>query len=231
MAWPRRRESNDDLDALFHRRPVAELGELQSCLGTTCRATVFRALRKAGYLTSYSHAGRFYTLRSIPRFDLNGLWSHGDAHFSLYGTLRETILCLTQKAPGGYTHEELQAILGLRTHNTLRSLVEANLLVRERIVGSFLYLAGDQERATAQLQERARAAIPDVITRPAPLDNARTVAVLVAVIHAPGDDASAIADRLRAEGVDVSDEQVEAVFACYELEKKTAPSRSRRSRR
>jgi hypothetical protein len=216
---------------LFRHKPVAELGELQSYLGTRSRATVFRVLRWAGYLASYSHAGRFYTLRSIPLFDVNGLWAHGDARFSQHGTLRETILYLIGKAPAGYTHEELEAVLGLRTHDTLRGLVEANLLVRDRLAGSYCYLVGDQERAAAQRQERVGAADPDVVTRPAPLDPARTVAVLVAVIHAPGDDANAIAGRLRADGVDVTDLQVQAVFDRYDLEKKTAPSRSRRSRR
>jgi hypothetical protein len=55
--------------------------------------------------------------------------------------------------------------------------------------------------------------------------------VLVAVIQAPKDDAHAIAARLRATGLAVSDEQVEVVFAQYGLEKKTARSRSTRSRR
>jgi len=63
------------------------------------------------------------------------------------------------------------------------------------------------------------------------LDLPRVVEVLVAVIHAPQDDATTIAARLRAGGVAVTDAQVEAVLAQYPLQKKTAPSRSPRSRR
>lgn len=231
MAWHRREEALHDLEAFLRRHQVADLGELGSCLGTRSRSTVFRALRKIGYLTSYSHAGGYYTLRYVPQFDGNGLWLHGDVGFSKYGTLRETIVALVRHASGGYTHEELEALVALRTHDTLRSLVQADLLARERVAGAFVYLDGEPERASAQLQERSRAASSDVVTRPGPLDPARTVAVLVAVIHSPADDAGAVARRLRSQGVEVTDEQVEAVFDCYELQKKTAPSRSRRSRR
>lgn len=231
MGWQRREEALHDLEAYFRRQPVADLGELRSCLGTRSRSTVFRALRKIGHLASYSHAGGYYTLRYIPEFDGNGLWFHGDVRFSKYGTLRETILALVHNASGGYTHEELEALVALRTHDTLRSLVQADRLARERVAGAFVYLDRDPGWASAQLQERSRAASPDAVTRPGPLDPARTVAVLVAVIHSPVDDAGAIARRLRSQEVEVTDEQVEAVFDCYELQKKTAPSRSRRSRR
>lgn len=64
------------------------------------------------------------------------------------------------------------------------------------------------------------------------LDPTHVIDVLVAVIHAPKDDARIIATRLRAGGIAIADEQVEAVFERYELGgKKTVRSRSRRSRR
>lgn len=44
-------------------------------------------MKELGYLTSYSHRGRFYTLREIARFDANGLWSHDLAWFSRHGAL------------------------------------------------------------------------------------------------------------------------------------------------
>ncbi len=40
-----------------------------SPLGTQVDMTVFRKLTPLGYLTSYSHRGGYYTLKSIPRFD------------------------------------------------------------------------------------------------------------------------------------------------------------------
>jgi hypothetical protein len=35
--------------------------------------TVFRRLRKIEYVSSYTHAGRYYTLYDIARFDSDGM--------------------------------------------------------------------------------------------------------------------------------------------------------------
>lgn len=223
------------LEKLFRRRPVVPLHALQRALGRSTR-TVFRVLDRLGYLSSYSHAGAYYTLRAIPQFDAHGLWFHGEVRFSKHGTLRATVVVLVCEAPAGYQHEELEAILGLRVHDTLRSLVEARALGRERVAAVYVYLAPDAERAAAQLEARrrlAQAPPPRVAAAapPAALDLSRVVEVLVAVIHAPKDEAATIAARLRAGGVAVTDEQVTAVFAQYALQKKTARSRSPRSRR
>jgi len=92
---------------------------IQRVLGTTSRTTVFRVLSEAGYLTSYSYAGRYYTLKEIPQFDTQGLWSYGEALFSKYGTLRATIVRFVQDAAAGQTHGELRERLRLRVHDTL----------------------------------------------------------------------------------------------------------------
>ena len=63
------------LEDLYRSQPVAVLDDLREALDThgTCvshsRTTIFRILSTAGYLTSYSHAGRYYTLKRIPKFD------------------------------------------------------------------------------------------------------------------------------------------------------------------
>lgn len=218
---------------LFRRKPVATLPELQRSLGSSAR-TALRALSRMGYLTSYSHAGRYYTLSHIPAFDATGLWLHGEICFSRHRTLRATVVVLVERSSAGHTHEELQALLRLRVHDTLRSLVADKALSRERATGVYVYLHPDGEVAGAQMARRRElAARSTPLPRPpaAHLDPVHVIDVLVAVIHAPKDDARAIAAGLRAAGLAVSDEQVEAVFAQYELEKKTARSRSARSRR
>jgi len=228
------------LQKLFGRKPALRLQEMQRAVRTSGR-TVFRLLAPLGYLSSYSHAGKYYTLVDIPTFDERGLWFHGEARFSKHGTLRKTVVVLVTEAPAGYTHEELAIILGLRVHDTLRSLVEANEIGRVRIDVVYLYVAADPDTASVQLSQReaiTTAAAPEREPQapsggPVPeLDLARVVDVLVAVIHAPRDDARTIAARLRAVGLLVTDEQVEAVFEQYGLPgKKTARSRSRRSQR
>src|SRR5206468_1608883 len=73
---------------LFRTRPVALLSDLRKALQTPSRTTVFRVLSSVGYLASYSHAGRYYTLKRIPQFDPRGLWHYRQIGFSSQRTLR-----------------------------------------------------------------------------------------------------------------------------------------------
>ena len=214
------------LDALFRRTPVVDLDALFRALQTRSRTSVFRALRPLGYLTSYSHTGRYYTLRRIPRFDPNGLWWHGDIGFSAQGTLRRTLTHLVDTSPAGHSQEELRTLVRLRVHNTLRLLAHAGALVRKPWHEAFIYLSARPEVADAQWQRRQEQAAPTALV----LDAAEVIDVLVHLLQHPDDDPGAIARRLRAAGHRVPVEQIEAVFARYDIKKKV-PATSRRSRR
>lgn len=218
------------LRARFEKHPVADLASLRRTLHAS-RRTVFRALKKVGYHSSYSHAGGYYTLASVPSFDAQGVWFCQDVGFSVHGTLRATIEVLVKKAPAGHTHEELQVILRLRVHDTLRSLVEGSLIAREPVQSVYVYVSPLPDTAQAQLARRRALEVKPAGPPAPPLDAARVIDVLLAVIHAPRANARRIAADLRARGLGVTDAQVEDVFARYELGKKTASSRSRRSRR
>jgi len=61
---------------LYRTKQVALLDDLREALHTQSRTTIFRVLSAADYLTSYSHAGRYYTLKRIPKFDSHGSSSH-----------------------------------------------------------------------------------------------------------------------------------------------------------
>lgn len=224
----------DALEALrvwFQKHPVADLASLRRTLRTSGR-TVFRALKKVGYHSSYSHAGGYYTLVGIPSFDSRGIWLCQDVGFSVHGTLRATIELLVKEAPAGHTHEELQAVLRLRVHDTLRSLVEGGRIAREQVQSLYVYVSPVPRAARAQLARRRALEVPPAGPPSAPpLDSARVIDVLLAVIHGPRASARKIATDLRARGLGVTDAQVEDLFARYGLGKKTARSRSRRSRR
>lgn len=212
------------LEKLFGRKPVALLEELCAALGTASRTSIFRILSAVGYRTSFSHAGRYYTLKDIPKFDPQGLWFYQRIGFSVHGTLRATLVRLIAQAPAGQTHEELQARLGLRVHDTLRSLVGSQSIGRQRYQDAYLYLSANPEKATAQLAKRRevapRVVAPDSLPR---LDPSTIIDILVQVLRHPKEDARAIAARLAT----VSAEQVEAIMGSYGLQKKTARSRWR----
>ena len=68
-----------------------------------CHMTVFRALKKSGYHTSYNHNAGYYTLAGLPQFDDWGLWAYRDVRFSRAGTLLETLVALVTQATAGLT--------------------------------------------------------------------------------------------------------------------------------
>jgi hypothetical protein len=216
------------LEQLFRRKRAALLSELRSALGTRSRTTVFRILKAAGYFTSYSHAGRYYTLRRIPKFDRWGLWVWREVGFSSHGTLRATSVFLIEQSAAGQTHEELEQRLGLRLYDTLRSLVEAGAIARERFENVYLYLSADPKKAAAQIVARRELQV----RAPAlalPIDPLLVIDILVQVLHHAREDAASIAGRLRAAGRAVTVGQVDRVFHTYGVKKTAARSRSHRS--
>ena len=209
------------LDELYRTKRVALLDDLREALHTQSRTTIFRVLSAAGYQTSYTHAGRYYTLKRIPKFDSHGIWLHRDIGFSLHGTLRATVIHIVEKSPAGQTHSELQDVLQLRVHDTLRLLIQDHALTRKQFQDAYLYLSSKPKRASAQWAQRQQLASTAV---PAEMEPPWVIDVLVDVIRHPSDDAGAVSRRLRALGQSVTAEQVEAVFTRYDL-KKTAHSR------
>jgi hypothetical protein len=215
------------LRKLFRTKPVVVLNDLRRALGTRSRTTIFRVLLSVGYRSSYSHAGRYYTLKDTPKFDSQGIWLYRDVGFSSHGTLRDTVIYLVEQSPEGQTHDELQELLQLRVHDTLRLLVDAQALRRERFQDVYVYLSAKPKVASAQWTRRQQRVDAAPSTAKAKLEPSRIIEVLVDVIGNPQDDAGAIARRLGASGHHVTIEQVEAIFTRYEL-KKTVRSRSRR---
>lgn len=211
------------LNELFRRKRAALLDDLRETLGTASRTTIFRILKTVGYFTSYSHAGRFYTLRGIPEFDRLGLWSWRGIGFSSHGTLRATLVFLIDQSEAGKTHEEFQSLLGLRVHDTLRSLAQEGTVTRERFEHVYIYLSSDTKKAATQVAARRKlhALRP---AAPVPTDPLLVIDVLVEAIRHPREDAAGIARRLRAGGRIVTPKQVEDVFHAYSV-KKTARSR------
>src|ERR1700716_1042124 len=76
------------LRTYLHRHTIGDLPALKHALGSSSDLTVFRKLKALGYLSSYTHRGRFYTVRTIARFDEHGLWSHEAVWFSRRNSFR-----------------------------------------------------------------------------------------------------------------------------------------------
>lgn len=213
------------LHKLFRRTPVVELNTLFETLQTRSRMSVFRRMKEAGYLSSYTHAGRFYTLSKVPQFDAFGLWRHRDVGFSRAGTLKATVVEAVDQSPAGRTHAELQELLRVRVFNTLLELVRAEKVRREAIASrGALYVSADKTRASEQLERRLKAGATTTAST-------LVIEVLLDLLHGATEARPVeVAQRLNTRGLSITVSQVREVFERYKLGEKKG-SRSPRSPR
>ena len=142
------------LREFFNKQKVATIDQLRAALGGPARCTVFRKLGELEYLSSYSHRGKYYTLKSIARFTARGLWRFRSARFSRFGNLLDTAEAFVQRSEAGYGAGELKEMLGVKTKHALTQLVRDGRLQREKIATAYIYFSPDS--STARRQRRAR---------------------------------------------------------------------------
>lgn len=143
---------SDELRAFLLRNKIATLDELKQSLGTPVDVTVFRKLKLLDYLTSYSHRGRYYTLREIATFDENGLWSQAEAWFSRFGTLLATAEAFVTRSLRGYFADELAPLLHVEVQDALHQLTLQHRLARQVVSGRYLYTAAEPTIQRRQLR-------------------------------------------------------------------------------
>ena len=215
MTQPR---SADTLRDLFAAETVVDLPRIQVALGGASSMTAFRYLRQIPYRRSYNHNGRYYCLHEPSRYDRLGLWSVGDVHFSVDGSLAKTVRRLVSAMEAGATHRELQERVRVRVHNALLTLLRRGEIARERLAQLYVYLHPDADIRAEQIQRRgamldaektvrAETALPDEIV----------IQVLLTLLHHPGAKAAQVVRYLRGHSPPVTMAQVEAVFARYDL--------------
>lgn len=160
------RNSNVSLDrlrGLFAKQSIATMDQLKKTVGTVAELTVYRKLRELDYCASYSHRGRFYTLRELAEFDENGLWWIRSIGFSSRGTLVATAEGLVDASEAGYAVEELDAIVRVGSKDVLPKLVREKRLRRTRIGNRNVYFSHKRSVRSQQIaSRRVREAQPSV---------------------------------------------------------------------
>jgi hypothetical protein len=212
-----RKSALEDLTRLLSSQKVVEMAALQEALGGVVPMTVFRWLRKVSYRSSYNHNGRYYTLYDPARFDRWGLWSYGDVHFSIDGTLKATVKRLTEESKGGYTQRELQELLRARVQTFVHDWVRTGDLARERIDGVYVYLHPEQEVRASQLECRRERTAAAKGEEEVEIADHVVIQVLLVLIHHPGSRPADVERRLRGQSPPIPAGQVRAVFARYAL--------------
>ena len=74
------RPSAPQISALFRKTPVMLMSDLERAVRGRSRRSLFRDLTSLGYLSSYTHTGRYYTLGSVPDFDGSRRPPEGNFH-------------------------------------------------------------------------------------------------------------------------------------------------------
>lgn len=131
--------ASDQLLIDFQQRKIMTLDELKCLLHTQCRRTVMRKLTPLGYISSYSHSGRYYSLQRLASYSQYGIWSYQSALFSQYGTLKHTLVALIDQSPQGYTAAELKHIVQVKVADALLALVTTKMILREKVSGGYTY--------------------------------------------------------------------------------------------
>ena len=201
------------------------MSDLCEVIGSSSRMTVFRRLRELEYISSYTHAGRYYTLYDIARFDSDGIWFYDDIGFSQNGSLKNTVTYLVHNGDAGKFHSDLERQLRVRVHNVLLDLVQSKQIKRIKFQGQYFYLSTDKARSTEQIEQRDKLSmqarrIPVFISEPIVIE------ILAEVIrqskrHPRADQ---VASALAMRGLPIAENDVMTVFDHYDIEKKIPDS-------
>lgn len=207
------------LDRLFKRSPVCDLSLLAQTLQTDSRMSIFRRLSEIGYFSSYTHAGKFYTLAHIPQFDGNGLWMYQSIGFSTEGTLKSTLVKLIRESSSGYFHIELNKLLGVKVQNTLLKLLREGYVHREYFNERYLYVSTDAVKYEEQMSHRSME-YAEVKKGIDSLADAIVIEILIEAIHAASVNVTPllVSRRLTARGFPIGPEQVSQVFTHYGID-------------
>lgn len=125
----------------FKDKKIVTIDEFKNILKTQCRMTIFRRLSSLGYISSYSHRGKYYSLKRIARYNKYGIWVYQSVLFSKKGTLKKTLEYLIENSKQGYGASELNNILKVKVEDTLLSLVKNKHIIRMKISGIYIYFS------------------------------------------------------------------------------------------
>jgi hypothetical protein len=216
-------KSKQQLVSLFADQPCWMIEPLAAAIGYAV-PSVRRFLAEIGYFSSFTHNGKWYTLKDIPRFNHEGLWFCETIGFSRSGSLTQTIVHLADRSQAGLTAEQIGQKLRSRCHSVLVHLVRIGQLQRHKIGRSHVYLSTNPSISTLQQQ-----LIDQRQLSLAPLAAEIAVLVLVEAIRYPNRSYAQLAQTIkRSRGVAIETAQIETLFAAHGLKKnrRTGASRS-----
>ena len=214
------------LQKLFRRRTCWMLAELAHALGYAL-ISVRRFLNQIGYFRSYTHNGKWYTLREVPHFNHDGLWHHKDIGFSKQGSLTATLTYLVGRSAAGLSARELAQKLEHPCDAVLSILHKQGALDRVKAGGQFRYLS-TAEQINRQQRQQLVTALP--ASPSTSLSTPVALVVLVEYIKHPQLSFEQLAAHLQEHrALAVAPESIRQFFGEHDLKKTPKASISKSS--
>ena len=210
-----RSDAHSQLAELFKQEKCYRIDELSRRLNYSL-ISIRRFLKVIGYYSSFTHNSKWYTLRSIPSFDKNGIWFYQDIGFCRHGNLNQTIGRFIDKSFQGLTAKDLFNILSVPCHPVLNQMYKKKKIDRFNTPKGFVYLSVSESKKRLQLKRL------QVLTPPKKIErlNAQTaVYVLVEFIKNPKASFFELSVAVEKKGVKASQQAIAQLFKDYDLKK------------
>jgi hypothetical protein len=212
-------EPTQRLEQLFEQQKCWTIDALAGAMGYAVISTR-RFLKHIGYYRSYSHNGRWYTLKSIPKFNRNGIWRYEQIGFSRNGNLMQTIESMITKSPKGATARQLTEKLHCGCHAVLSNMYKTGRIDRIKHKGQFVYLSSSTQTSRRQ---RRRIEVFEAKQALQPFSAQSAVYILVEFINHPQLSFAEIAARLtHRQKITVSPDDIERFFTHHGIKKTPA---------
>jgi len=213
-----------ELRELFKKNIVMDIDELTSQTSRT-RNTVYLYLKQIGYITSYNHNAKYYTLPEIACFDKSGIFDHKGILFFKDGGIKDLVLREINSSENGYTVEELSTKIKTRVNNQLTQFAKKDLIARRKYSDFYVYYSIDESIQQKQISNREKELDVTVIREESETsDEKKTIRILLEIIKNPDMEPQEMGKRLREEGSKISDTFIQNIFYKYDIQKKGSPS-------
>lgn len=214
----KRNDTQNQLVELFKPKKCYTIEELSHRLNYSL-ISIRRFLKVIGYYSSFTHNSKWYTLRSIPSFDKNGIWFYQDIGFCKHGNLNQTIGRFIDKSFQGLTAKDLFNILSVPCHPVLNQMYKKKKIDRFNTPKGFVYLSVSESKKLLQLKRLQVLTPPPKIER---LNPQTAVYVLVEFIKNPKASFFELSVAVNKKGVKTSHQAIAQLFKDYDLKKSPA---------
>jgi len=212
---PQDDKPKQQLRNLFDRKDCHTIDELHRSIDYSLISTR-RFLKEIGYYSSFTHNSKWYTLKTIPSFNKNGIWFHRDIGFSKHGNLNQTILHFVDRSTRGITAKEVLDILSVPCHPVLNQMYKKKKIDRFKTHVGFHYLSMIEKNKRLQLVRLQTFSSPKSIDRMAPQT---AVYVLVEFIKNPEASFLELSIAVGKRGVTAPQSAIAQLFKDHDLKK------------